>query len=125
MADAAGFVFELDEKVSKGDIVAFTITTPAGHVLQVWSQIELKARTGVLRQLAIYGENVGTAGLGYAALRQLARAAMEAFDVDALEIEGARRTTGPYKGRVVPSLVFRSKRNRPDDPDAADAGSNC
>lgn len=49
------FVFELDEELSEGDLVAVRATALDGKVLELWSEVELKGRTVTLRQFSIYG----------------------------------------------------------------------
>lgn len=56
-------------------------------------------------------------------LRDMARAAMEVFDVDGIRIEEARRTSGAGPGRVVRAIEFR-RRGGQDAADAADEPSS-
>ena len=107
MALGGGFFFEIDETLSEDDLVALVVTTPLGKRVQIWSEVALEGRTAVLRQFAIYGVGVGPGRLGGTELRQMARAAMEVFDVDCIRIEEARRTTGAYAGRTVRTITFR------------------
>ena len=107
MTRSGGFTFEIDEELSEDDLVAFIVTTPSGKSVQIWTEVKLTGRTAVLHQFAIYGVDVSSGGLGGAELRQMAQAAMEAFDVDCIRIEEARRTSGTYAGRTVKSLRFR------------------
>ena len=75
----------------------------------MWAEVELTGRTAILRQFAIYGVNVGARELGFGALRAMANAAMEEFDVDCLRIEEARRTSGAVPGRTIKFLEFRRR----------------
>ena len=114
-----GFVFELDEALCEGALVAVIVTAPNGRVVQVYAEVELLDRTVILRQFAIYGVDATTGDLGPIMLRQMARAALEDFDVDCIRIEEARRTSGARPGRAVRALEFR-RRAPQTDPDAAD-----
>lgn len=70
-----GFVFLIEEELCEGNLIALTVTTPSGNIVQVWSEIELVQRTAVLRQLAVYGVDVSFGELGLTALRNMAHAA--------------------------------------------------
>lgn len=107
MAAGGEFSFEIDEELSEDNLVALTVTTPSGKIVQVWTEVELDRRAAVLRQFAIYGVDLGPGGLGGTELRQMARAAMEVFDVDRIRIEEARRTTDAHAGRTVKTITFR------------------
>ncbi|MGE0119871.1 MAG: hypothetical protein AB7S71_10960 [Dongiaceae bacterium] len=109
MSEGHGFVFVLDEELSEDDLVALVVTTPAGQTVQIWAEVELIGRTATLRQFAIYGVDVSAKELGLAALRAMARAAMEDFDVDCIRIEEARRTSGANPGRTARSIEFRRR----------------
>lgn len=119
MGGAHGFTFVLDEELSEDDLVAVSVTTPSGKTVHIYAEVELAARTVVLRQFAIYGVNVTTGELGATLLRNMARAAMEDFDVDCIRIEEARRTSGARSGRTVRTIEFR-RRRRQDDSNAPD-----
>lgn len=107
MAAGGKFSFEIDEELSEDDLVALIVTTPSRDQVQIWTEVELNGRTAILRQFAIYGLGVGVGSLGSTTLRQMARAAMEVFDVDCIRIEEARRTSGAYTGRTVKAITFR------------------
>jgi hypothetical protein len=107
MAARGEFSFEIDEELSEDDLVALIVTTPSKKRVQIWTEVELDGRTAVLRQFAIYGVGVRPGSLGGTELRQMARAAMEVFDVDCIRIEEARRTTGAHAGRTVKTITFR------------------
>jgi len=102
-----GFRFELDEELSEGNLVALEVGTPTGRAIQLYAEVELIGRTGILRQIAIYAANMVPNDFGIAGLRKLARAAMEEFDVDCIRIEEARRTSGAGAGRTVERIEFR------------------
>jgi hypothetical protein len=103
VTSASGFVFVLDEELSEGNLVAVTATTPSGKAIRVWSEVEIKERTLILRQFFVEG------AVGWAVLRGLAYAALEAFDVDCIRIEEARRISGANPGRTVRLIEFRRK----------------
>jgi hypothetical protein len=115
-----GFHFVLDEELSEADLVAIVVTTPAGQRLQLWAEVELSGRTLTLRQFAIYGLTVAGGELGWIVLRRMAHAAMEAFDVDRIRVEEARRTSGAHPGRIARLVEFR-RGARHSDPDAGGA----
>ena len=66
---------------------------------------EFHGRAVRLRRLDIQGTGANT--IGWVALRDLARAAMEFLDVDEIRIEGSARTSGAGRGRTPAPLVFR------------------
>ena len=107
--ESHGFAFVLDEELSEGDLVAAMVTTPLGKAIQLYAEVELTGRTMILRQLAVYGVNATAGELGPAMLRNLARAAMEEFDVDCIRIEETRRTSGAGAGRAVQPIEFRRR----------------
>jgi hypothetical protein len=107
MSEAGGFVFEIDEELSAGDLLALVVTTPSGETLQLWAEVSLVGRAAVLRQFAIYGMRAAPREVGLTVLRSMARAAMEVFDVDCIRIEEARRTSGANPGRIVRPIEFR------------------
>ena len=109
MNSARGFRFEIDEELSEGELVALEVATPGGRVVQVWTEVELIGRIAVLRQFAIYGVTAAAGEIGARVLRDMARAAMEVFDVDGIRIEEARRTSGAGPGRVVRAVEFRRR----------------
>jgi hypothetical protein len=107
MVGRGGFSFEIDEELCEDDLVAIVVTTPSGKTVQIWTEVELDGRTAVLRQFAIYGLGHGPGEFGATEFRRMARAAMEAFDVDSIRIEEAWRTSGANAGRTVKCLTFR------------------
>ena len=102
-----GFTFELDEELCEDNLVALSVRTPTGRVIQPYAEVELIRRTAILRQFAIYGADMVPNKFGVAGLRSLTRAAMEEFDVDCIRIEEAHRTSGSRAGRAVESIQFR------------------
>ena len=121
MSTARGFVFELDEELSEGTLVAVIVTTPSGKIVELWAEVELGERVIVLRQLAVYGVTATAGGLGASTLRDLVRAAMEVFDVDRIRIEDTRRVSGARAGRAVRPIEFR-RQARQNDSDSAEFG---
>ncbi len=113
-----GFSFTLDDVNSQGDLVAVRVTTPSGRIVELFAEVAWAGRTLILRQFAISAADATANELGISALRNMARAALEEFDVDAIRIEEARRTSGANPGRTAPTVEFR-RRARKDDPDAA------
>lgn len=109
MGGSDGFTFTLDEELSEDDLVALIVTTPSGETVQLYAEVELTGRTIILRQFAIYGVSVGAREFGAPALRSMARAGMEAFDVDCIRIEEARRTSGASPGRTLRPIEFRRR----------------
>jgi hypothetical protein len=107
MSGGGGFVFEIDDELSSGDLLALIVTLPGGDTLQVWAEVSLVGRVAVLRQFAIYGMGMGPREVGLRTLRSMARAAMEVFDVDCIRIEEARRTSGANPGRTLRAIEFR------------------
>lgn len=88
------------------------VETPTAQEVQVFAEVELKGRAVTLRQVAVYGVDVGPRALGWPMLRQMVQAAMEEFDVDLIRIEETRRTAGALPARAVAPIEFR-RRSRP------------
>jgi hypothetical protein len=101
-----GFTFEIDEVLSEGSLLGLTVTMPTGAVVELWAEVELRDRTAILSQFAIYAVPASGPGPRPALLRKMALAAMEEFDVDCIRIEEALRTTGPRTGRTVERITF-------------------
>lgn len=100
--------FEIIGEATDDPVVTVKITTPAGPVL-VMAEAEERGRTLILRRLHVQGGAPND--IGPANIRVIARAAMEEMDYDALEIEGAARTTGAHPGRRPRPIRF-TRRNR-------------
>lgn len=113
MVAAERCIFELDGDLSDGSLVGLTVTTPDGLAVRVWAEVELDGRVVVLRQFLIDGVNVAVGQFGTSRLRRIADDAMEFFDVDAIRIEEARRTTGANPDRIVPTVPFRRRGRQP------------
>lgn len=93
-----------DLAVESGDICTLRLSD------EVWEMeflflLAFHGRSAHLSDLHVQG--AGANRMGVAALRGLARSAMEYLDVDELRIDGAARTTGAGKGRTPTPLVFR------------------
>jgi hypothetical protein len=87
----------------EAEVVELEIETP-GAVLTVVTDLRLDGESVVLYDLHVDGPGAGT--LGLAKLRTIVRAAMEAYDVEVLEVRGYRRTTGAAPGRWPGVLRF-------------------
>ncbi len=109
MVSARGFSFEENEALTADNLLALAIHIPDGRQIEVWGEVELQGRRVTVRQFAIYGVDFATGELGSTLLREMARAALEAFDVDSIRIDAARRTSGANPGRTTASFEFRRK----------------
>ena len=94
--------FELDE-LTDDPVVTIEITTPAG-IIKFMAEAEDTGAVLVLRGAHIQGEASGLIGPGN--LRLIARVVFERLGYDAIEIEGAARTTGVSPGRTPRRLRF-------------------
>jgi hypothetical protein len=99
--------FEIDPETDD-PVVLLTITTPTG-VLQVCAEVEEAAGCICLIRAHVQS-TIGANGLGAARLRQIADAAMERLECNAIEIEGAVRTTGARQGRLPWKYRFTRRR---------------
>jgi len=106
MWTAADIRIELVDEMSAGTVTTVRIATPAGDLLAI-GNIESYGRELVIRDLHIQSGSLRANALGWARLRQIARAAAEKADVDVIVVEGGARTTGagPY-GRIPRQLRF-------------------
>ena len=95
--------FEIDE-ASDHPVAFVAINTPDG-LIEAATEFEERGNILVLVRFHIQS-GFGSNGLGLARLRQLADAVMERMDYDAIEVEGAARTTGAGKGRIPRPLRF-------------------
>jgi len=93
------------DPLSAGSVLTVQISTPAGPLL-VMAEVESYDRELVLAGLHIQAETLGPNSLGWARLRQIARALAEKADVDCIVIKGAARTTGAGPGRTPSQLRF-------------------
>jgi hypothetical protein len=95
----------LDDAFSAGSVVTARIRTPDGD-LQMIGDIERFDRELVLAGVHIHAENLQPNQLGWARLRQIARAVAEKLDVDVILIKGAVRTSGAVHGRIPGPIRF-------------------
>ena len=104
MWTAADIQIVLDEELSAGAIVTARVETPDGE-LELMAEIERFDRELVLAGIHIQSRNLGPNRLGWARLRQIARAVAEIADVDTIVVKGAPRTSGAVPGRVLPGPI--------------------
>jgi hypothetical protein len=109
MIKARGFSFELDAGLTEGNFLVFSVHIPDGRRVDILGEFELHAGQVNIRQFGIYGVGFAARDLGPSVLREMARAALEGFDVQIIRIDGARRTSGANPGRTVGSIAFRRK----------------
>ena len=90
-------------------VAVIGITTPGGKIELM---AELIPAGRVLRLVGVHIQStMGPNSLGISALRSIADAALERLtDYDAIDIEGATRTTGAGPGRVPGRLRFTRRR---------------
>ncbi|HVB66526.1 MAG TPA: hypothetical protein VNE67_01555, partial [Acetobacteraceae bacterium] len=105
-----------DPEIAPDDLVHACLTDGRIRV-EILGYIRIAARTAWIEDLHIQGP--GPRQLGIGRLRDLARWAMEALDVDELCIEGAARTSGAGPGRCPAALVFRRPRRAGVAPERA------
>jgi hypothetical protein len=105
MWTAADTKVAIDDETSAGSVVTVRISMPAGDP-EIIADIESFGRELVLSGLHIQTETLRANSLGWARVRQIARAVAEIADVDAVVVKGAARTTGARYGRVPGSLRF-------------------
>jgi hypothetical protein len=103
---AADINIELVDEMSIGVVTTVRIVTSAGDFFVI-GNVEGYGRKLVIRSVHIQSGSLRTNSLGWARLRQIARAVAEKADVEAIVIEGGARTTGvgPY-GRSPRHLRF-------------------
>jgi hypothetical protein len=102
--------FDIIEDETDDPVVTAWIRSPAGEIV-VMADIEEQGRVLFLRQLHVQGPGANAIGPGN--LRTLAEVVMERLDFDALEIEGALRTTGASPGRRPRPLRFTRRPRAP------------
>jgi hypothetical protein len=95
----------LDDEWSAGPVVTARIKTPAGELL-IMAEIERYDRELMLSRLHIQSESLRPNSLGWARLRQIARAVAEKADVDVITVAGSARTSGAGHGRIPGQLRF-------------------
>lgn len=86
-------------------VVTFAFQTPAG-VISIMGEAEEAEDGTVLCLLGMHIEGPGANEVGRANLRVLADFVMEEMGYDAIEVEGAARTTGANPGRRSRRLRF-------------------
>jgi hypothetical protein len=105
MWTAADIEIELDDEATAGSVVTARISCPAGQFTMM-GELRRFDRELALCAVHIQGDTVGPNTLGWARLRQIARAVAEKADVDTIIVEGAARTTGATHGRIPRPLRF-------------------
>ncbi len=85
---------EIDE--AEGRVTIFTLGTPAGEV-GILAEVSENGTTLILDGVHIEGP--GANAVGIACLRTLAEVVMEELGYDAIDIQGAPRTTGANPGQ--------------------------
>jgi hypothetical protein len=100
--------FDIDPEGTEYPVVTVKFGTPAGDI-EVMADVSEDGRTLRLRGLHIQGAAANAVGI--VNLRVLADVAMSEYGCDAIEIEGAVRTTGARPGHQPRRLRFT---RRPD-----------
>jgi hypothetical protein len=109
MVEARGFSFQLNASLTEDNLLVFNVRIPDGRRVDIMGEFELDAGQVTIRQFAIYGVGFAARDLGPSSLREMARAALEGFDVQTIRIDAARRTSGANPGRTTASIEFRRK----------------
>lgn len=103
---AADITIELVDEMSAGIVTTVRIVTPTGDFFVI-GNIQTYGRELVIRNLHIQSGGLRANSLGWARLRQIARAVAEKADVECIVIEGGARTTGAGTyGRIPRQLRF-------------------
>lgn len=105
---AADIVIDLDNDLTDGSVATVTVTTPDG-TLVVMAVVDILGRLGMFRDIHLHGVTLGANEFGLRRLRWVARAMMEAFDLDEAVIVGAARTSGAGPGHRPRPLRFARK----------------
>jgi hypothetical protein len=92
----ADITFEVVVEETDHPVATVSFGTPAGEI-KIMAELEEQGRT--LRLIGLHIQGAVANAIGVANLRVLADAVMEKMDYDAIEIEGAVRTTGASPGR--------------------------
>lgn len=108
-ADLLPLEIEIDE--AEGLVATFAFGTPAGMV-RLLAEIAEAQRTLILSEAHIEGP--GGNALGPANLRLLAELVMEELDYDAIDIQGAPRTTGANPSQDHRPRFRFTRRHPPD-----------
>ena len=99
--------FEIEEGTD-GSLAIVAVVTSAGQIEVIAELIEVGR---VLRVIRTHVQsNMPPNAFGPTVLRAIADAAMEEMDYDAIEIEGAARTTGAGPGRIPKPIRFARRR---------------
>jgi hypothetical protein len=88
--------FEIDPEGTEDPVVTVRFGTPAGEI-QMMAEVEEHDRT--LRLIGLHIQGLTPNEIGSTNLRVLADVVMSELDYDAIEVEGAPRTTGAGPGR--------------------------
>jgi hypothetical protein len=95
--------FEIVAEETDHPVATVSFETPAGEI-KIMAELEEQGRT--LRLVGLHIQGAAANEIGVANLRRLADTVMEKMDYDAIEIEGAVRTTGASPGRRPGRLRF-------------------
>lgn len=106
MWQAGEIGFDLDESATAHPTVTVVCRTPAGEV-RVMADIVRTGRVLVVSAAHIQGLDANRLGVG--GLIALARAFVEAMDVDELVVQGAVRSTGRGAGRRPRPFRYRRR----------------
>lgn len=109
MWTAADIKIVILDDATEATVATARIITPAGSLLIMFEQPELRGHCLVLRECHMHGEDVGPKAFGHTQIYWLARAAMELLDVEQIQIEGAIRTSGRNPGHRPRAVRFTRK----------------
>jgi hypothetical protein len=107
MADHGELVVDFDAGATDHPIMTLIVTTRQG-VVTIMAEVAERGSVLELTGLHIHSSS-GPNAFGAARLRELAHALMEMFNVDAVVVEGARRTTGAVPGNRKGPFRFTRK----------------
>src|SRR5262245_31146236 len=105
---AADIVFDIVAEETDHPVATVCFETPVGEIRIM---VELREQGRTLHLIGLHIQGAAPNAIGVANLRALADAVMEKMDYDAIEIEGAVRTTGARPGRRPGRLRF-ARRHR-------------
>lgn len=105
----ADLTFDLADDETSDQIATIRIGTPLGRVT-LMAEVSIDDTTLMLRAAHIQSD-AGANALGIGKLNAIAQGFMETFSYDALEIEGAVRTTGARPGHR-PRVIRFARRSR-------------
>jgi hypothetical protein len=95
--------FDIVAEETDHPVATVSFVTHAGDI-QIMAELQEAGRT--LRLIGLHIQGAAANTIGIANLRILANAVMEKMDYDAIEVEGAVRTTGASPGRRPGRLRF-------------------